>query len=117
MTEQDYLDLLPPLDLAQLQLSLGYMLGGLHYTKLGDYPNFDALAASSSGFLRAVGKVEAGVDDSLRIRLVSDGRVFGPLKQLRARLSDIETQIDERNTVRGPYDLLRPSQVPMSVNV
>src|SRR5262249_35732652 len=37
-TEADYLAMLPPLDIAELQLSLGYILGSLHYSQLGQYP-------------------------------------------------------------------------------
>src|SRR5262249_6366616 len=36
-TEADYLAMLPPLDMAELQLDLGYLLGSLRYSQLGRY--------------------------------------------------------------------------------
>ncbi len=38
-TEADFLKLLPPLDIAELQLEVGYILGSVYFTRLGDYGN------------------------------------------------------------------------------
>ena len=46
-SEADLLALMPPLDLAHLQLSLGYLLGSIHHTRIGQYP--DMGADSSAG--------------------------------------------------------------------
>lgn len=86
-TEADYLAMLPPLDQAELQLALGYILGSVHYTTLGDYGD----------------------------RL--DERAEGPLKQFNRRLSEIKKVIRKRNRQRRPYEFLVPSGVPQSINI
>ena len=84
----DYLDLLPPLDMAHLQRDLGTMLGGLRHTRLGQY--------------------ETPFDDP---------RVAAPLAAFQAALAGVEKTIDERNLARPPYDYLRPSLIPQSTNI
>ncbi len=88
-TEQDYLNVLPPLDMAELQMELGYALGTVHYTQLGEY-----------------------AADHFR-----DPRVAEPLARFRARLADIGTTIAARNAGRRPYEYLLPTGVPQSINV
>lgn len=89
----DWLALLPPLRLAQLQCALGSLLGGVHHTQLGRY---------HPGFLR---------------NFARDGRTDAPRDALRERLEDIERTIAGRNLGRVPYDHLRPSMIPQSVNI
>jgi arachidonate 15-lipoxygenase len=84
----DYLDLLPPLDMAHLQRDLGTMLGGLRHTRLGQY--------------------ETPFDDP---------RVAAPLAAFQAALAGVEKTIEERNLSRPPYDYLRPSLIPQSINI
>jgi arachidonate 15-lipoxygenase len=88
-TEQNFLDMLPPMDMAQLQVELGYLLGSVHYTTLGQYDR---------GHFR-------------------DGRVGPVLDTLQQQLRDIGPVIDQRNQARRPYNFLVPSGVPQSINI
>jgi arachidonate 15-lipoxygenase len=89
LTAQDYLDLLPPLDMAHLQRDLGTILGSLRHTRLGQYPQGTFV----------------------------DPRVAAPLATFQATLAQIEQTIGERNAARPAYDYLRPSLVPQSINI
>jgi arachidonate 15-lipoxygenase len=88
-TEQDYLNILPPMDQAEAQLNLLYVLGTVHYTTLGEY-----------------------AADQFR-----DDRVRQPLQRFQQRLADIKTQINQRNQKRRPYETLLPASVPQSINI
>lgn len=91
-TLADYLAMLPDPGTAVMQADLGYLLGSLHYTKLGEY---------SFGHFR-------------------DPRVWAPLEIFQNRLAIIGTTIDERNRSRRsrcPYTFLIPSGIPQSINV
>ncbi|MBX9583628.1 MAG: hypothetical protein K2X87_25280 [Gemmataceae bacterium] len=88
-TEADYLAMLPPLDMAELQMELGYLLGTMKYTKLGDYGE----------------------------ERFHDPRVAGPLAQFRGRVEAIGETIAARNLSRRPYEFLVPTGVPQSINV
>ena len=88
-TERDFLNILPPLELANLQASLGYGLGVLHYTRLGDY----------------------GVGDFHDLRVVPRARQF------RQRIDQIGSIIEQRNRQRRPYDFLLPGGIPQSINI
>jgi arachidonate 15-lipoxygenase len=91
-TLADYLAMLPDPGTAALQADLGYMLGSLHYSKLGEYG-----------------------DDHFR-----DSRVWEPLETFKMKLGTIGKTIDERNRTRRsrrPYTFLVPSGVPQSINV
>lgn len=88
-TEQDYLNMLPPLNMAELQMELGYTLGTVHYTTLGQYP---------AGHFR-------------------DPRVAEPLARFQARLAEAAQAITARNASRRPYEYLLPAAVPQSINV
>jgi arachidonate 15-lipoxygenase len=94
LSEQDYLDLLPPLDVAHMQVSLGYLLGSIYYTQLGHYPK------------------------TLVFDYFSDARVRTPERRFTDRLAEIESQIEVRNqTRRAPYPHLLPSRIPQSTNL
>lgn len=88
-TEKDWFNLLPPLDQAQAQLNLLYLLGSVYFTQLGVY--------------------EAGH--------FTDSQVAAPLGQFQQRLQDAEATIIQRNNTRRPYDFLRPSLIPQSINI
>jgi arachidonate 15-lipoxygenase len=91
-TLADYLAMLPDPGTAVMQADLGYMLGSLHYTKLGEY---------SFGNFR-------------------DPRVWEILETFKNRLATIGATIDERNRSRRrsrPYTFLIPSGIPQSINV
>lgn len=88
-TEADWLAMLSPKKPSLRQLALGYMLGTLHYTRLGQYGD------------------DAFVDE----------RVAAPLKKFQGRIASIGSQIDDRNHGRRPYTFLVPGGVPQSINV
>jgi len=91
-TEEHYLAQLPPLDVAHMQNSLGFLLGSVHYTKLGEY--------------------DCGLFGHFK-----DSRVEAPLATFKNTLEDIERTITERNGTRVPYVYLLPSRVPQSINI
>jgi arachidonate 15-lipoxygenase len=88
-TEADYLAMLPPLAQAELQLTVGYALGSVHYTTLGQY---------TRGLFRHKAVQEA-------------------LTKLEFRLKEIGATIVERNLARRTYDFLLPASIPQSINV
>ena len=88
-TEQDYLDQLPPMDMAELQMELGYMLGTVHYTQLGQYE-----------------------EDQFE-----DKRIASPMKKFQSQLAGIGNTIQERNNDRRPYTFLDPKGIPQSINI
>ncbi len=82
------LDMLPPLDQAQLQLDVGFILGSIHYTRLGQY--------NSGHFV--------------------DPRVAESLQAFQKQLADLDAKIGAR-TGPLAYKYLQPSQVPQSINI
>jgi arachidonate 15-lipoxygenase len=88
-TAAAHLAMFPPMDMAELQMELGYLLGTVHYTTLGQYP--------AGHFL--------------------DARVAEPLARFQARLADAGRTINERNTTRVPYSVLAPAGIPQSINI
>jgi arachidonate 15-lipoxygenase len=88
-TEADYLAVLPPMDQAQRQMDVAWLLGAARYGELGDYPadHFE------------------------------DPRVAPLLSALRVSLAAVEATIDARNTTRPPYIHLKPSRIPPSINI
>ena len=93
-THEDYLDLLPRLDVAQIQLHLGYLLGSIHYTKLGKYPWH-----------------------LVPWRHFTDGRVGPHLEAFTKALEGVEATIVQRNRTRPSYEVLLPSTIPQSINI
>ncbi|MEM7554982.1 MAG: lipoxygenase family protein [Cyanobacteria bacterium P01_A01_bin.84] len=89
VTEQDYLDLLPPLEQAQGQLNLVYLLGSIYYKILGDYPQ---------GHFK-------------------DNLVTTALQTFQKNLQEIENTIHQRNQNRPTYEYLLPSRIPQSTNI
>lgn len=87
--EQDFLNFLAPLDQAQNQLNLLYLLSSVNYTKLGYYPDGH----------------------------FTDKQVNIPLQQFQARLEEIETKVNASNLKRPPYEFLLPSRIPQSINI
>lgn len=89
MTKNDFLDFLPPLDVAIKQWQTMHFLGSVRYTTLGKYKDgsFDdaAIKAANATFL--------------------------------ADLARIEEQIKGRNEKRIPYTHLLPSLIPQSTNI
>ncbi|MFM7844398.1 MAG: lipoxygenase family protein [Planctomycetota bacterium] len=90
-TEADFLATLPTLDMAELQLELGFLLGTVHYSELGAY--------STEHFHH-------------------DARVKEPLKQFQKQLADAGSEIEQRNQQRAvPYETLAPAGIPQSINI
>ncbi len=88
-TEADYMAHLPPRDQAALQMNTGYLLGDVHYTRLGHYaPNH-----------------------------FGEPRLNELASRFAATLDGIEATIAERNRHRRPYPFLLPSGVPQSINI
>lgn len=88
-TEADYLAHLPPRDQAALQMNTGYMLGDVHYSRLGHY--------------------EPGHFAEPRIQALAN--------RFTAKLDEVERVITERNRHRRPYPFMLPSGVPQSINI
>jgi arachidonate 15-lipoxygenase len=91
--QQGMLQTLPPLQQAMLQLVVGQTLGGVYFTRLGDY------------------------DRHLRGSYFGDPRVRGPLTSYQDALEVIERSIGERNMLRPSYTTLLPSRIPQSINI
>lgn len=89
VTEQKYLDLLPPLKQAEGQLNLTYLLGSVYYTKLGEYPQ-----------------------NHFKNSLVEKA-----LEKFQQNLFNIETKIIQRNRDNFTYKYLLPSKIPQSINI
>jgi arachidonate 15-lipoxygenase len=105
--EQQFFELLPPIEMAHYQLTLGQLLGGLHYTWLGEYSLFqrvEGFAERAFGFLR-------GADSHVE-KAVAEAHA-GFLQ----RLAEIEDLIEVRNTARISYEYLLPSNIPQSINI
>jgi arachidonate 15-lipoxygenase len=88
-TAEDYLAMLPPMDMAELQMELGYLLGTLHYSQLGQY-------------------------DSGQFR---DPRVAPLLQRFQHRLAEANATIAASNLTRRRYDTLAAAGIPQSINV
>jgi len=89
VTEQDYLNLLPPLDQAQRQYNLLSLLGSVYYNKLGEY---------KQGYF-------------------TDEKVKPLLQAFQSHLQQVENTIKERNLHRPAYEYLLPSKIPQSINI
>ena len=90
-TEADFIAMLPTLDMAELQMELGYMLGDVYYTELGKY--------DASQFHH-------------------DPRVLEALERFQQSIAAAGTTITERNQQRArPYRTLRPEGIPQSINI
>ncbi|MGB5636371.1 MAG: lipoxygenase family protein [Waterburya sp.] len=93
-TEDDYFNLLPPLEQAEAQMNITYTLGSVYYTQLGQYQDKDEPP------------------------YFTDINVHQPLEDFQDRLQEIEAIIQERNGVRATfYSFLLPSRIPQSTNI
>lgn len=89
VTEQDYLNLLPPLDQAQRQYNILSLLGSVYYNKLGEY---------QQGYF-------------------TDQKVKPFLQAFQSNLQQVENTIKQRNLHRPTYEYLLPSKIPQSINI
>jgi arachidonate 15-lipoxygenase len=90
-TKQDWLDLLPPINLSESQINLAQLLSGVNYTTLGHYNWF----------------------------YFWDYRLLVPQWKFKSRLKKIELEIQARNAKSTviKYDYLLPSKIPQSINI
>lgn len=88
--DQDFMELLPPLERAELQIQVLYLLGSVYYTKLGDY--------SGSHF--------------------QNTQVENALDKFKLKLTEIENTILQEDSQRFvSYRYLLPSKIPQSINI
>lgn len=89
MAKGDYLNILPPLDVAIQQWQIMYFLGSIRHTALGKYlPGH-----------------------------FTDPRIIAANLKFLLELARIEDSIKSRNRSRIPYEHLLPSLIPQSVNI
>ena len=89
MAKSDYLDFLPPLDIAIKQWQTMNFLGSVRHTVLGQY---------------IVGSFEDPAIVVSNLKFIED-------------LARIEIDIKSRNQSRIPYEHLLPSLIPQSTNI
>lgn len=89
MTEKDYLDFLPPMDVAIKQWQIMHFLGSVRYTRFGHYS----------------------------ADLFKDPVIQAASKKFRDDLDRIEGEIKARNQNRTAYEVLLPSKIPQSTNI
>lgn len=92
-SKSDQLKQLPPLQNAVIQQAVGVLLGGVYYTRLGDYDRYRATP------------------------YFSDPRVQGALEGFDKELRLVERKIGINNLNRITYALLLPSSIPQSINI
>ena len=92
-TDADYLRQMPSMEIANLQLSVGVLLGGVHATQLGHYGKR--------------GPAPWFTDTAIR----------GYARSFSDALSHIEETLIERNRARPRYTHLLPSMIPQSIDI
>ncbi len=90
---QSLLATLPPLQQAFVQLLLGQGLGGVYFTRLGDYNRHQ------------------------RGNYFANTKVQAALEVFRDNLDKVESNIGNRNLNRASYQSLLPSRIPQSINI
>lgn len=93
ISTDDMLSTLPPLQQAFQQLVIGQLLGGVYFTRLGDY------------------------DRHQRGHYFVDASAQKAAADFRVALSKVETEIGQRNLKRAHYNTLLPSRIPQSINI
>ncbi len=97
--EAAWLAMLPTTDLALQQINTLWVLGGVHFRKLGDYRC--AELPYGPWFLDP--------------QITRDG---GPLEVFRNDLGEVRAQIERNNRERSvPYPFLSPENIPESINI
>jgi len=93
ISTDDMLSTLPPLQQAFQQLVIGQLLGGVYFTRLGDY------------------------DRHQRSHYFTDASAQKAAADFQIALNKVETEIGERNLIRVHYNTLLPSRIPQSINI
>jgi arachidonate 15-lipoxygenase len=104
--EEDFFAMLPSIEMAHYQLSLGRLLGGLRHTVLGDRTPMEKLGGSFAG----LGHTAFGEHPV-------DRQVEEVHERFRRRLRELDGVIDVRNTARIGYPYLKPKLIPRSINI
>ena len=89
MTEEDWLNFLPPVNQAQSQLNILYLLGNVYFTRLGEY---------NSGHF-------------------TNSKVEEALRDFQAALDEVTRKIERANESRPSYTYLLPKKIPQSINI
>ena len=89
MSEQDYLEFLPPRASAMTQLGILYLLGSVRYTSLGEYGH----------------------------ETLCDPAIRRPMEDFRRGLRRAGRIVADRNRRRRPYPFLERGQIPQSTNI
>jgi len=97
-TEEQWLEMMPPLKNGMEQLNLLYLLGSVYYRAIGDY------RSNQFPYLHWF------EDDAIT-------KEDGPLDQFLKALKQVEDTINVRNTIRISYEFLLPSKIPNSINI
>ncbi len=98
-TEFTWVGMMPPIELAELQLQTLALLGGVYFSQLGDY--------KAAGFPYGAWFL----DDAIT-------RSGGALETFQKNLREVEAEIEKRNSERAvAYPYLLPSQIPQSINI
>ena len=84
---------MPPLEMSFVQLVVGQLLGGVYFTRLGQYDRHQTKP------------------------YFQDPRVKPLLDAFQANLREIERIIGTRNIERPCYEFLLPSRIPQSINI
>ena len=92
-SSQDMLATLPPLQQAFQQLAVGQLLGGVYFTRLGEY------------------------DRHQRGHYFMDKIVQEAADKFQSALQTVEGNIGKRNLTRSHYNVLLPSRIPQSINI
>jgi arachidonate 15-lipoxygenase len=88
--QQNFMGLLPPLDRAELQIQVLYLLGSVYYTTLGEYSD----------------------------RYFHNRQVTTALRNFQGKLKEIEKTIKKEDRQRlVSYTYLLPSNIPQSINI
>lgn len=92
-SSQNLLGTLPPLEQSLIQLLVGQGLGGVYFTRLGDYNRHQ------------------------RDSYFTNPQVQSALALFRDALAEVERTIGKRNQSRPLYEPLLPSRIPQSINI
>lgn len=96
--EEDWLATLPTLADAEAQLAVLWALGGVHYTKLGEYDRQYSPVLGEPYF--------------------EDSRVKVPLSRFQSQLRVIAESVSRYPTLLSlPYSALNPEGIPQSINI
>jgi len=98
VTTTTVLQQLPPMEMALLQLLVAKALGGVYFTRLGQYDRHQERLTGVKPYFK-------------------DARAQELMDEFKGRLVDVERDIGRDNEKRGTYVHLLPSRIPQSINI